>query len=192
MEITTVKEFAKTQRLRADDVRRLIKQCGVRVVDQRFDGDRLRDALARYDTNYTAGKGMHLAPTTGLGAIKHLLDRLDVEIVQHETRRSQWLSLRHNNICLYYKVQYRSKAARLGLRVGLPPVCDFTITGTHPDDPQYAVQPFPDRFLFVCYKPLCLWAITPRAANKDHDALHTGAVTMNSAYEVTHVRDLGF
>lgn len=133
----------------------LLKKQNIRVLDGYFDERRLEAALSEPAWLKDRRREWNLSPTSGLGAIKQLLDPLKVDIVEHECRGSQWLTLqrekqnkpRRSTVKVYYKGGLSN--GNRGTKVR------FDIWNFLRDDA-------PDYYLCMCFEGPRAWVLDPQ------------------------------
>lgn len=133
--------------------RKLLKDAGINVVGGFYDHGAVQALFAEpSESNIGARKKNKwtIAETDGIGAIKHVLDRVDLDIVRHLYHSTNYLTVRnakgrrrHLKVYSTAYMQVRSERA------------SFTLTGyLSPDAPNY--------YLLVCYDGPIAWAVKRR------------------------------
>lgn len=88
--------------------KQILSDKGIRIIDGFFDERRLEAAFAEPAWLRNRRKAWSLSHTSGLGAVKYLMDPLKINIIEHECRGAQWLMLqgssgKRNFVKMYYK-----------------------------------------------------------------------------------------
>lgn len=97
--------------------RKLLKEKGIVVVDGMYDSRRLDAAMNEPAWLRTKRNNWSLSHTSGLGAVKYVLDPLKINTVEHECRGSQWLMLegpKKNR--QFVKMYYTGRMLSLGIQ----------------------------------------------------------------------------
>lgn len=153
IKLRTVDDFAEEVGGKAV-AKQMLSDRGIRVISGFFDDRRLQAAFSEPRWLRDRRKGWSLSHTSGLGAVKHWMDPLKINIVEHECRGSQWLMLQgpsgsRNFVKMYYKgrLSARGTAARFEIR-------------------NFLRENAPTHFLCTSFEGPHLWAITTKELTK--------------------------
>lgn len=112
-----------------------------------------------------------IADTDGIGAIKHVADKVNLDIVRHMTRHSQFVTFRNARGFRKQVKVYTTQRARGDLFSAR-----FSLRGfLRPDVPTH--------YLFMCYQGPLGWVLS----HKQLIALHTKVTRKPDSSEIAHV-----
>jgi hypothetical protein len=154
------------------EARRVLRQEGIKVIAEMFDPQMLE---AAHNTPLWLSKTRRswgLSHTTGLGAVKHELDPLKINITQHVCRGPQWLMLQGpSNRKTFVKMYYKGA---LSARSG---TAHYRITNFLRDNA-------PDYYLCACFEGPHLWAISAKVLKKKWDNIRATAANAIPGFRI--------
>jgi hypothetical protein len=126
--------------------RKILFNAGIKPVADYFDQSRLDIAVNEPQWHRSRNKAWSLSSKAGLGAMKYMLDPLKIDIMSHECKRSQWLTLQGpNRSRSYVKVHYKGKGSYDGAA--------FQLRG-------FLYEDAPEYYFLICFEGPWAWVVS--------------------------------
>ena len=156
------------------EVKAELGKLGISHIGGFFDFGALEAALAEPNTTNIKAKKKDrwtIAHTDGIGAIKHVADNVNLDIVRHLTRHSQFVTFRNAKGQRRQVKVYTTQRAR-----GEFVTARFTLRG-------FLSENHPSHYLFMCYEGPRGWVMS----HKQLVALHTKVLKRPDSSEIASI-----
>ena len=151
--LRTVDDLAEAQSISVADTKKYLAKRQVPIIGGYFDQGAL-DAVESEPKGTNIGKAAKnlftLAGTDGVGAMKHTLDKVDLDIVRHLTRRGNLLTLRNKD-----KHRRQVKVYTTQRSTGSWSCSTFSMRGFLKTDGSQ-----PDYYMFICFQGPVAYALS--------------------------------
>lgn len=172
-ELKTVDELAEEEGKSVKATKAYLAKMGVREIGGYFDAGSL-EAIKREPKLSNTGKKVKsnftLAPTDGLGAMKHCIDMVNLDITRHMTRRTHYLTLRNGKGRRSTVKVYTTHLASTDEAVSR-----FTLTGF------LNAGELATHYVFICYKGPLMWALSRKQLVALHQSVKAAPASSDLA-----------
>lgn len=175
-QLKTLEAHAEEHGQTVTELKTELGKLGINHVGGYFDVGALEAVLAEPGTTNIKAKKKDrwtIAETDGIGAIKHVADKANLDIVRHVTRHSQFVTFRNSKGGRRQVKVYTTQRAR-----GEFVTARFTLRGFLDTDRQQ-----PSHFLFMCYQGPIGWILS----HKQLIALHAKVLKRPESSEIASI-----
>lgn len=162
VQVRAVDALCSDLKMKLPGVKQILADLGVTIIDGYYDHSRYESALNEPSWLRNKRREWSLSHTTGLGAVKHLLDPLKVNIVAHDFRGpNNYITIETANRKRYWcKLCFRNSWAKCTTKE----VASFFVRG-------FNEEFVPEHYLLMCVEGNLAWHFSRDFLRKSWDEL---------------------